>query len=289
MPPVVRVAEHVAEEADVVLVDRAEHQSPRAPARAGSGCRRGRRRRGGASRPCSSKTIPTSTPASRSRSASAFRSATSTCATPRPRSARPRRGRSPSRRAAACDQRSSKSTASLLEAERRRGRSAAPRRGRGRGTRPSGAIASRARAPGSSRNALSVLQELGAGRAVDGAMVARERHRHHRQHEQLAVARDDLVSRRADGEDRRLRRVEHGDELVDVVHAEVRDRERAALEILARAACRRGRGRRGRRARRRSARSTAARRRGRPARRGPAAPRRRCRRWRSGRRGSRPR
>ena len=36
---------------------------------------------------------------------------------------------------------------------------------------------------------------------------------------------------RADGEDRRLRRVEDGDELLDAVHAEVRDRERAALEI----------------------------------------------------------
>ena len=90
--------------------------------------------------------------------------------------------------------------------------------------------------------------------------------------------RHDLVARRADGEDRRLRRVEHGDELVDVVHAEVRDRERAALEILARAACRRARGRRGRRAPARSARSSAARRRARPARRAPAARRRRCRR-----------
>ncbi len=70
---------------------------------------------------------------------------------------------------------------------------------------------------------------------------------------ELAVARDDLVARRADREDRRLRRVEHGDELVDVVHAEVRDRERAALEILGAQLRRRARGRRGRRGRPRSA------------------------------------
>ena len=35
----------------------------------------------------------------------------------------------------------------------------------------------------------------------------------------------------ADGEDRHLRRVEHGEEPIDAVHAEVRDREGAALEV----------------------------------------------------------
>ena len=63
-------------------------------------------------------------------------------------------------------------------------------------------------------------------------MVARERHRHHRQHVQLAVAGHHLLPRRADGEDRGLRRVEDRDELVDVVHAEVGDREGPAFEIL---------------------------------------------------------
>ena len=43
---------------------------------------------------------------------------------------------------------------------------------------------------------------------------------------------DDALLARADGEDRDLRRVEHGDELLDAEHAEVRDRERAALEVV---------------------------------------------------------
>ena len=38
----------------------------------------------------------------------------------------------------------------------------------------------------------------------------------------------------SDREDRDLRRVEHGDELLDAEHAEVRDRERAALHVLQR-------------------------------------------------------
>ena len=49
----------------------------------------------------------------------------------------------------------------------------------------------------------------------------------------LAVADDDAFLGRAHGEDRGLRRIEDGDELLDAVHAEVRDRERAALEVLA--------------------------------------------------------
>ena len=62
-------------------------------------------------------------------------------------------------------------------------------------------------------------------------MVDGQRHRHHRPHDDLAVDRDRPVDGRADGEDRRLRRVEHGGELLDAEHAEVRDRERAALEV----------------------------------------------------------
>ncbi len=42
---------------------------------------------------------------------------------------------------------------------------------------------------------------------------------------------DGRVLDRADREDRDLRRVEHGDELLDAVHPEVRDREGPALEI----------------------------------------------------------
>ena len=79
-------------------------------------------------------------------------------------------------------------------------------------------------------------------------------------HDELAVARDRPLLDRADGEDRRLRRVEHGDELLDAVHAEVRDRERAALEVAPAAASRRARARRGRPARPRSPRSSGARR-----------------------------
>ena len=46
-----------------------------------------------------------------------------------------------------------------------------------------------------------------------------------------AAAGDGPLLDRADGEDRRLRRVENGDELLDAEHAEVGDRERAALEV----------------------------------------------------------
>ena len=63
-------------------------------------------------------------------------------------------------------------------------------------------------------------------------MVAGQRHGHHRTHDDLAVAGDGPILDRADREDRRLRRVEHGDELLDAVHAEVGDREGAALEVF---------------------------------------------------------
>ena len=57
----------------------------------------------------------------------------------------------------------------------------------------------------------------------------------------LAVDDDRRLLDGADREDRDLRRVEHGDELLDAEHAEVRDRERAALHVLAASACRPGR------------------------------------------------
>ena len=77
-------------------------------------------------------------------------------------------------------------------------------------------------------------QELGAVRAVDRAVVAGERDVHHRRDVDLAVDDDGRRLHGADGQDRHLRRVEHGDELVDAEHAEVRDRERAAAHVLPR-------------------------------------------------------
>ena len=78
---------------------------------------------------------------------------------------------------------------------------------------------------------LDVAQELGALRAVDRAMVARERHRHGRNDGQIAVDDGRALLDRADREDRDLRRIEDCDELLDAVHPEVRDGERPALEI----------------------------------------------------------
>ena len=49
--------------------------------------------------------------------------------------------------------------------------------------------------------------------------------------DELAVPDDRLLLHGADGEDRDLRRVEDGDELLDAEHPEVGDRERAALEV----------------------------------------------------------
>ena len=77
----------------------------------------------------------------------------------------------------------------------------------------------------------SVREELGALGAVDRAVVARERHRQRRRDVELAVDDERAILDRADREDRDLRRVEDGDELLDAVHPEVRDRERAALEV----------------------------------------------------------
>ena len=62
-------------------------------------------------------------------------------------------------------------------------------------------------------------------------MVARQRQLQARSHDDLAVDRDRLLLRRADREDRCLRRIQHRDEALDPEHAEVRDRERSALEV----------------------------------------------------------
>ena len=62
-------------------------------------------------------------------------------------------------------------------------------------------------------------------------MVDGQRHRHQRARGDGAVADDGLLRRGADSEDRRLRRVEHGGELLDPEHPEVGDRKGAALEV----------------------------------------------------------
>ena len=80
--------------------------------------------------------------------------------------------------------------------------------------------------PGSSRNSFSVLEELGAVRAVDRAVVAGSVTVIVGRATSWPSAHDARSSVDADGEDRGLRRVQHGDELLDAEHAEVRDRER---------------------------------------------------------------
>src|SRR5260221_12158813 len=74
-------------------------------------------------------------------------------------------------------------------------------------------------------------QEVSALGAVDRTVVARERQLEHRCDVDLAVDDDSGVFHRANGQDRDLWRVEHGNELLDVKHAEVRDRERSSLEV----------------------------------------------------------
>src|SRR2546421_209442 len=81
LTPVIRVVEHVAEEARVVSAPGSNHGETRSCAswtRLPSGSKTSTRR----TCPCSSSTVPTSTPTERNRSASAFTSSTSTCATP---------------------------------------------------------------------------------------------------------------------------------------------------------------------------------------------------------------
>ena len=63
-------------------------------------------------------------------------------------------------------------------------------------------------------------------------MVEGARQRDHRPHGRPAFGGHDAVFRRADGDDGRLRWVQDGREALDGVHAEVRDRERPALEVL---------------------------------------------------------
>src|SRR4051794_40127216 len=66
---------------------------------------------------------------------------------------------------------------------------------------------------------LDRAEELGGRGTVDRPMVDGQRHGHHRPDDDLAVLGHGPVLGRADGEDRGLRRVEHGDELLNAEHA----------------------------------------------------------------------
>src|SRR6266511_3597226 len=79
---------------------------------------------------------------------------------------------------------------------------------------------------------LQLAQELGGFRPVDRAVIAGESEGHQRPGDELALLEHRPLLDRADREDCDLRRVEDGDELLDAVHAEVGDRERAALEVV---------------------------------------------------------
>src|SRR4029453_11141297 len=76
---------------------------------------------------------------------------------------------------------------------------------------------------------LECPDQLCPERAVDGAVIAGQRHAHHLRDLDLATAYHRALLAGADGQDRRLRRVDHGGEVVDAVHAEVRHRRGAAL------------------------------------------------------------
>src|SRR6185437_5098828 len=76
------------------------------------------------------------------------------------------------------------------------------------------------------------VEKTRSDRAVDRAMVEREREDERGADRWLAADRDDPVRDPADGEDRRLWCVDDRAERVDAEHAEVRDRERAALDVV---------------------------------------------------------
>src|SRR5262245_53419408 len=74
-------------------------------------------------------------------------------------------------------------------------------------------------------------EELRGAGAVQRAVIAREGEHHRGLDGRLPVDRDDAVGDAAYCEDRGLRRIDDGVEGVDAVHAEVADREPAALDI----------------------------------------------------------
>src|SRR5205807_9859251 len=67
---------------------------------------------------------------------------------------------------------------------------------------------------------------------VNGSMIGGERDLHAVAHDDLAIDYYQCWRNGTNGENSRLRRVNHGSEAIDVEHAQVADGERAAAEIL---------------------------------------------------------
>ncbi len=68
-------------------------------------------------------------------------------------------------------------------------------------------------------------------RAIDDAMVAGKRDRHHRANARLAVDRDHAIGDASHGENRGLRRRDDRAERIDLVHPQIADGERPAGNI----------------------------------------------------------
>src|SRR5579875_564552 len=81
---------------------------------------------------------------------------------------------------------------------------------------------------------LQVGEEGRGGGAVDDAVVDGQRQRHRGADRDLVPAHDRLADGGAHRQDRGLRRIDHGGELPDPVHAEVADGERAAGQLARR-------------------------------------------------------
>ena len=94
---------------------------------------------------------------------------------------------------------------------------------------------------GSSISFLKAARNSRADGAVDDAVIDRERAAHHRGDRELAVLHDGALLAGADRQDAALRRVDDGGELLDAEHAEIGDREAAALDTPRASACRRAR------------------------------------------------
>ena len=81
---------------------------------------------------------------------------------------------------------------------------------------------------------LEGLQPTRRDRAVDGAVIDRQRDRHHGCHRQLAVFHNRPGLTRAHGQYRALRRVDHGGEFAYAVTAQIGNGERAAARCTGR-------------------------------------------------------
>src|SRR3984893_2018055 len=79
---------------------------------------------------------------------------------------------------------------------------------------------------------LEGADQLGAERAVDRAMIAGQGHAHHMRDLDLAAARHGPFLAGTDRKDGGVRRVDHGSEMIDPVHAEIGDRSGAAPILL---------------------------------------------------------